>query len=149
MKNILPIENILLNLPVMQKEEAIYTAAEVLRKGGYVTDAYYEAMLLKEKECETYIANGVAIPHGISHSEQEILHSGIAVLQFRIPIDYHGNAVHLVIGIAGKQQEHITMLSQIACVLQDRENVQKIVECRSRHALAALLQPASVQEDSI
>ena len=96
MKNILPIENIFLNLPVMQKEEAIYTAAEVLRKGGYVTEAYYEAMLLKEKECETYIGNGVAIPHGISHSEQEILHSGIAVLQFRTPIDYHGNAVHLV-----------------------------------------------------
>ena len=44
MKNILPIENIFLNLPVMQKEEAIYTAAEVLRKGGYVTEAYYEAM---------------------------------------------------------------------------------------------------------
>ena len=61
MKNILPIENIFLNLPVMQKEEAIYTAAEVLRKGGYVTEAYYEAMLLKEKECETYIGNGVAI----------------------------------------------------------------------------------------
>lgn len=39
-------------------------------------------MLQREKECTTYIGNGVAIPHGISRSEKDILRSGIVVLQY-------------------------------------------------------------------
>lgn len=135
MKAILQTENMMLNLPKMEKAEAIYQAAMCLEKNGYVTPAYYPLMLQKEEECETYIGNGVAIPHGISHSDQEILHSGIVLLQFRDAIDWNGHPTHLVIGIAGKQNEHMELLARIACTLQDIENVKEIVKSEDPEAI--------------
>lgn len=135
MKAILQIENIILNLPVMKKEEAIAYAADLLKRNGYVKEGYYALMMEKEQECQTYIGNGVAIPHGISHSEHEIMHSGIVILQFPTPIDWNGNEAFLVIGIAGKQNEHIHILSNIACTLQDMNQVKSLVQCTKRESI--------------
>lgn len=130
MKQILQLENIVLDLPVMKKEEAIHLAASLLEKNGYVSADYEMRMMEKEAECQTYIGNGVAIPHGICHSEADIYHSGIVLLQFKKPISYNGNDVYLVIGIAGKDNEHIEILANIACTLQEMENVWAIVNSK-------------------
>lgn len=139
MKPILQVENIMLHVPVMEKKEAIHLAASLLEEKGYVDKEYYDMMLEKETECETYIGNGVAIPHGISHSEHAIHHSGIVLLQFKKPILYNGHDVYVVIGIAGKYDEHIEILSNIACTLQDMENVWKIVRSDSQEEIYQML----------
>lgn len=132
---ILQEQNILLDLPVMTKTEAMKRAADLLFQNGYVEEAYYDMMLQREQECQTYIGNGIGIPHGISHSDALIRHSGIVVLQYKQPIDYDGHPVHLVIGIAGKQNTHIELLSSIACVLQDMHNVEALVACDSKQEI--------------
>lgn len=147
MKPILQVENIQVNLPVMEKEEAIHLAATLLEEKGYVKQGYYSLMLQKEQECQTYIGNGVAIPHGISHSEHEILHSGIVVLQFKKPIDYDGNEVYLVIGIAGKNNEHIEILSNIACLLQDMDHVWEIVNSNDTNMIYQKFSCMNQEED--
>ena len=78
--------NILVRLPSESKEEAIRRAAELLQKQGYVNENYYGLMLQRETECTTYIGNGVAIPHGISRSEKDILKSRTA---YPITVKWH------------------------------------------------------------
>lgn len=127
-QKILDIKNIKINLPSVGKEEAIKAAGQLLVDGGYVQKNYIEYMLQREKECKTSIGNYVAIPHGIAKSKEEIKKSGIVVLQYPEGIDYDGDLVKLVIGIAGKNDEHLEILGNIAEIISDQEKVEKLVQ---------------------
>ena len=73
----------------------------------------------------TYIGNGVAIPHSIPEYVQYIRHSGIVIAQYPEGVDFgNGNVAHLVIGIAGKGDDHLQVLSQIAIVSRTRKHRQ-------------------------
>ncbi|MFU8786005.1 MAG: PTS sugar transporter subunit IIA, partial [Candidatus Izemoplasmataceae bacterium] len=112
-QTVLKKENILLGLPKMNQESAINKAGELLIESGYVEKEYLIGMLEREKIVSTYIGNGVAIPHGVGDAAKYIKHSGIVVLQFPKGIQYHDNKCFLVIGIAGKENEHMMILSNI------------------------------------
>lgn len=128
----LPIEilmkdNIQLNRPSVSKEEAICYAGELLLQGGYVEADYIQGMLAREAKFTTYIGNGVAIPHGENEVKDRILASGIVVIQYPNGIDFGGgNEVKLVIGIAGKGNEHIQLLSNIAEAIEDEFLLEKM-----------------------
>lgn len=127
--NILEKENILLNLKRTSKNEAIDLVGELLVKGGYVKSDYIDSMHAREKELSTYIGNGVAIPHGDKSSKDKIIKSGIVILQYPEGIDYgDGNIAYLVIGIAGKDNEHLKILSKLSLVLEDEKLVKEIIK---------------------
>jgi len=138
-QNILLKENILLNLKPMSKEEAIITAGRLLVEKGYVKESYVEGMLEREKVYNTYIGNKVAIPHGTNASKNEILKSGIVVLQFKEGIDYGDDKAYLVIGIAGVNDEHLEILSSIAITIEDINTVDKIINSDSRTEIYNIL----------
>ena len=144
---ILERENILVQQKAETKEEAIGRAAELLKKRGYVNENYHSLMLQREKECTTYIGNGVAIPHGVSRSEKDILRSGIVVLQYPEGISYNGETAYLVIGIAGKNNEHLDILANIACLLDSQEYVDRLVRCRTADEVYRLLMPLNGTEE--
>lgn len=123
---ILKKSDIKLNLNTMSEEEAITLAGQLLFQSGYVEKAYIDAMHEREKVVSTYIGNGVAIPHGVGSAQQYIKKSGIVVLQFPQGISYHNNTCYLVIGIAGKNDEHITILSNLAETIVDEEDAKKL-----------------------
>lgn len=119
-KEILLKSNILLNQASVSKEEAIRFAGELLLKSGYVEAEYIEGMLAREAKFTTFIGNGVAIPHGENEVKDKIIASGIVVIQYPNGVDFgDGNIVKLVIGIAGKGNEHIQLLSNIAEAIED------------------------------
>lgn len=127
--NILEKENILLNLKRTSKKEAIDLAGELLVNSGYVKSDYIDSMHTREKELSTYIGNGVAIPHGDKNSKDKIIKSGIVILQYPEGIDYgDGNIAYLVIGIAGKDNEHLKILSKLSLVLEDEKLVKEIIK---------------------
>ena len=68
---------------------------------------------------------GFAIPHGVNEAKKEIKESGIVILQFPNGVEYGDSTVYLVIGIAGKDNEHLDILSKIAISLDD-ELVEKL-----------------------
>lgn len=128
---VLQIENIFLNLDKVSRDEAIKLAGEHLKEAGFVKEGYTLAMLNREKTLSTYIGNNVAIPHGESGSEDLILKSGIVVLQFKDGVDFDGEKANLVIGIAGKNGEHLSILSKLATILEDEENARTLIETES------------------
>ncbi len=123
---ILKKENILIGLESISRDEAIKKAGELLVASNYVQEDYIAAMFERESIISTYIGNGVAIPHGVGKSRDLIKNSGIVILQFPEGIEYNGNKAYLVIGISGKNNEHIQILSNIAEQLSDDEKAEKL-----------------------
>ena len=117
MSNILVKENIVLGLDSVSREESIVLAGKKLVERGYVNEGYVDAML--------DMGLGFAIPHGVNEAKKEIKESGIVILQFPNGVEYGDSTVYLVIGIAGKDNEHLDILSKIAISLDD-ELVEKL-----------------------
>jgi len=132
MSSILSKENILLNKSLSSKEEAIKLTGSVLVERGYVESSYIEKMLEREELTSTYMGNFVAIPHGTEDSKQFVKQSGISFVQVPEGVDFGGgNKVKLLIGIAGKNDEHLSILSNIAIVCSEEENIEKLISAKS------------------
>ncbi|GGH84761.1 PTS system mannitol-specific IIA component [Pullulanibacillus pueri] len=141
MTSILTAENILLNEQVTDKESAIRLTGQVLVDRGYVEPSYIDKMLEREELTSTYMGNYVAIPHGTEDSKSEVKASGISVVQVPEGVDFgSGNTVKVLFGIAGKGNEHLDILSNIAIVCSEEENVEKIVKAKSKEEILALFE---------
>lgn len=119
-------KNVILGLPSESRDEAIKRAGSILVRDGYVAEDYIDAMFERESIVSTFIGNGVAIPHGVGKSRGLIKRSGLVVLQYPQGIEYNGNTCYLVIGISGKDNDHIKILSNIAEQLGDIEKAQQL-----------------------
>ncbi|GAA0322604.1 PTS sugar transporter subunit IIA [Bacillus carboniphilus] len=136
---ILSKENILLNESFTSKEDAIKKTGQVLVDKGYVEPAYIGKMLEREELTSTYMGNFVAIPHGTEDAKKEVKASGLSIIQVPEGVDFGGgNIVKVLIGIAGKDGEHLEILSQIAIVCSEEENVERIVTAQSAEEILSL-----------
>ena len=132
--------NIELNLAPESKSAAIIRAGELLRKNGYVRREYLEGMEKREQSLTTYVGNGVAIPHGLPEYIPYILKSGLVMLQYPEGVDFgEGNTAYVLIGIAGKGDEHLELLASIALVCQDEENVTRLKLAPSKQEVMQIL----------
>lgn len=135
-QTVLPTDNVLLNVEAKTSEEAIRLAGSVLVKNGFVEESYIEKMIEREQTLTTYMGNFIAIPHGTEESKEEVITSGISVLQIPNGVDFgNGNIVKVVFGIAGKNNEHLDLLSQIAILCSEEENVHKLIAASSKEEL--------------
>lgn len=139
-KPILTEDNICLNVKVKTKEEAIRQAGQILADHGYTTPKYIEHMQERERRFSVYIGNHLAIPHGIESSDQEIYTSGLSVLQVPEGVDFgEGNIAYVVIGIAGKDGTHLNMLSNIALICANEENIEKMRYAQNKKEILDIL----------
>ena len=123
-QSILRKEGLLLNLPSVPKEEALRAVSRQLADLGYVSKNYEKFIFERERESTTYIGNYVAIPHGTSEGKNEVLKPGITILQYPDGIDFgNGNTAYFLIGIAGKNNEHIDIISHISDIVEDEDEV--------------------------
>lgn len=131
-------ENILLNQSFENKEGAIEKAGQLLVDSGYVKDNYIERMLERERVGTTYIGNYIAIPHGTSEGKEEILESGISILQVPAGVSFGDEVAKVVIAIAGKDNTHLDLLSNIAIICSEMANVEKIINASSEEEILDL-----------
>lgn len=117
--------NIFLNLDSVSKEEAIIRAGEELVNLGCVDKNYIDYMLEREKLTTTYMGLGIAIPHGVNEAKDTIHESGLVFLQYPNGVDFDGEKAYLVIGLAGKGDEHLEVLSSVAIKISE-ELVEKL-----------------------
>ena len=140
-KEILSEQNIVLNQASESKMEAIERAGKLLLKGGYVTPKYIDGMREKESKFTTYIGNGIAIPHAVNEYKKEILESGIVLIQYPQGVDFgKGNTAYVVIGIAGKGDEHLNILTKIALTVNDERNVERLRTAKSAAEVLSIIE---------
>ncbi len=139
MSSIFDVQNIKLNVACASKEEAIERAGNILIERGYVDQAYLPSMMEREKIASTYMGNNVAIPHGTDESKKSVLSSGLSLLQIPEGVSFGPDKpVKLVIGIAGKDGEHMDILQQIAIVCSDQDNVDRVVNAKTEEEIIAI-----------
>ena len=119
-------DNIKLGISSMSKTDAIRMAGRLLVDSGYVSENYIDAMIQREEDLSTYIGNGVAIPHGVGAAKKEVKQTGISILQFPEGIDFGEEKAYLVVGIAGAGNEHLTILSNLATIMEDEKVAEEI-----------------------
>lgn len=140
-QSILTKENIILNAFVGSKEEAIKLTGSILVEKGYVEASYIGKMLEREELTSTYMGNFVAIPHGTEDSKEMVKESGISFVQVPQGVDFGaGNIVKLLIGIAGKNNEHLDILSNIAIVCSEEENIERLVNAKTADEILAIFE---------
>ncbi|ARQ06156.1 PTS sugar transporter subunit IIA [Macrococcoides canis] len=138
MSNLIPTENILINQAIADRDSAIEAAGSKLVEIGAVTQDYIQAMKEREAIVSTYMGNFLAIPHGTDEAKSAVLKSGIVLIQAPEGIDWDGNEVKVVVGIAGKDGEHLDLLSQIAIVFSEEENVERVINAQSAEEINAI-----------
>ncbi|WP_100400280.1 PTS sugar transporter subunit IIA [Bacillus sp. FJAT-44742] len=134
-KQVLTEENIIIGENVSSKEDAIKRVGGLLKDNGYVNDEYVNKMFEREEVTSTYMGNFLAIPHGTEEGKKEVLESGITILLLEEPIEWDGNDVKLVIGIAGKGDEHLNILSNIAITCSEEDTLQEILSATTKEEL--------------
>lgn len=132
---ILKSKNIMMNLEREDKYEAIRRAGRCLVDNGYVDEGYIEAMVEREDMITTYIGNHLAIPHGVSKAKATIKKSGIVVLQYPEGVMFDDEIAYLVIGIAGVDNEHLTILSNIASTFEHVETVLELAQTTDKQQI--------------
>ncbi|MDR0539047.1 MAG: PTS sugar transporter subunit IIA [Spirochaetaceae bacterium] len=120
-------EGIALNLPSEHKDEVIKRCGKMLADGGYSTERYIEGMLKRDAGFSCAIGNGIAIPHGEVEYKTEIRTTGFVVLTYPQGIDWSGQKIYLVIGIAARGEEHLDIIGNIVDYFDTEEDVQQFL----------------------
>lgn len=135
MSNVLRIESVRIHPGSATREEAMKEAADLLQASGSVTADYFAAMQAREETVSTYMGNELAIPHGTNETKQAILASGLSVVRYDGGVDWGGKPVTFVVGIAGKGDEHLEILSQIAILFSEEDDVARLKAASSPEEL--------------
>ena len=139
MGNVIELNQVRLHGSATTPTEAIEEAARILTASGAVTDEYVTYMLERESLVSTYMGNFLAIPHGTNEGKDTILASALSFVRYDQPIDWNGNEVRFVVGIAGKDGGHMEVLSKIAIVFSEDDQVQALLDAGTPEEVFALL----------
>jgi len=135
-------ENIHLGLKAENKEQAIQFAGEQLVKLGYAEPAYIEGMFEREKLVTTYLGESIAVPHGTIEAKESVIKTGIVVCQYSEGVlfgDDEDDIAKLVIGIAAKNDEHISVITTITNALDDEEAIETLINSKDVQKVLSIL----------
>ena len=144
-QNILERANVSAAGTATTKADAIREAGALLVAAGAVTPAYVESMFTREASVSTYMGNFLAIPHGTNEAKESIIRSSLSLVRYTDPIDWDGQPVRFAVGIAGLNNEHLGILSKIAVVFSDEDEVQKLIDASTAEDIFTLLEEVNAE----
>ncbi len=111
---------------IRQAGDLLVTAGNI--DPGYIDPGYIDSMMARETVANTFLGNGIAIPHGLPKDRELIGRTGIAVVQLPDGVEWNpGETVHLVVGIAARSDEHLQILTNLTDMLDDAATVHGLV----------------------
>lgn len=132
-------------LDVKSRDEAIQALVEIIHKAGRLhdKDAFYQAIIEREKIVSTGIGMGAAIPHAKLAAYDDFF---IAIGVLRKGLDWNaldGSPVRLIFMIGGpddKQTEYLQILSNLTLAIKDEAIRKKILTLNSPQDMIELFQ---------
>ncbi len=137
--DVLALDSIVLHGTATTRQDAISEAGQLLVAARAVDPSYVEAMHEREKSVSTYMGNGLAIPHGTNEAKGAIRRTGISFVRYPQPIDWNGKPAEFVVGIAGAGKDHLALLTQIAQVFLNADEVGRLRQARTPEEVKAVL----------
>ena len=130
LSHILPISNILLDLPATSKKRAFEQAGLLFENNnGLERAAVFESLFARERLGSTGLGDGVAVPHG---RVKGIQHATAAFLRLSHPIPFEApdgkpvNQLLCLIAPESAAQEHLDILAEVAERLSDENLRQRL-----------------------
>ena len=138
--------NIHLNANAADKQQVIEMAASALVQADNVENGYLQGMLERERQTSTFLGNGIAIPHGTLDTRSMVKKTGVQVFQFPQGIEWgEGNIAYVVIGIAARSDEHLSLLRQLTHVLSDEDTAAKLAKITDVAEFRAILMGETIE----
>ena len=144
-QSILEPQNVVATGSATTRDEAIREAGALLVTAGAVKQEYVDSMFERENSVSTYMGNFLAIPHGTNDAKESIVRSALSLVRYAEPIDWDGQPVKFAVGIAGLNNEHLEILSKIAVVFSDEDEVQKLIDAATQDDIFALLEEVNAE----
>jgi phosphotransferase system HPr (HPr) family protein len=144
-------EHILLNAPVTTKDDVLELIAQNLSDLGLVSGDYLDALVSREEKVSTYLINGVAIPHGVNEAKQQVIKTGVFIVQAPQGVVWNdkGEVARLIVGIAAKGKDHLSLLQRLTNVVMDEAVAEQLATTTDKNdilrALSEKEQTAPVQ----
>jgi PTS system mannitol-specific IIC component len=129
--DVLTESTIVLHGRAANRDEAISEAGRLLVAAGMVEPAYVDAMHAREASVSTHMGSLLAIPHGTNEAKATVRRTGLSFVRHPEPIDWNGRPTEFVIGIAAAGDDHLPLLSSVAEVFSDPEQVQRLRDASS------------------
>ncbi|MCU1405554.1 MAG: system, component (fructose/mannitol), partial [Glaciihabitans sp.] len=108
LQSLLPESSIFLAASAATRDDAVQQAGEALVAAGAVDASYITAMLDREHSVSTYVGEGIAMPHGTVNAKDTVSGDALVLLQFPEGIDWDGEKVTAVIGVAARGRGYIS-----------------------------------------
>lgn len=124
-KKYLNTENILINVDVKNKNEAFNKVFECLKKQDAIEDKYLNSMIERDKNASVAIGNFIAIAHGTVETKHLIKKDAMCILVLKNPIDWDGNEVKVVLGLALSGDKTMDVIGNIGVAFSDEDEVKK------------------------
>ena len=131
-------QNIRIGARAANKNEAIRAAGQVLVESGFIEPGYIESMIGREGQANTYLGNGISIPHGMAKDRELIRATGISVVQLPEGVEWGpGKVAHIIVGIAAKSDEHLGVLAALTDVLDDPARAELLAKTKDPNDIIA------------
>ncbi|WP_282343178.1 phosphoenolpyruvate--protein phosphotransferase [Pseudomonas sp. PS02288] len=125
------------------KQAALRSLAETLVDDGLVMPGYLAGMQAREAQGSTYLGQGIAIPHGTPDTRDQVISTGVRLMQFPLGVDWgNGQRVYLAIAIAARSDEHLQLLQMLTRALGEGDLSEALRDAPDAEALVALLRGA-------
>lgn len=133
------VENIVLDAKFNDKKDAINACADIFINGGYTDESYRNDMIKRDENASVYLGSGVAMPHGLDESKDYVKNSGICFVQVPKGVDFDGEKAYVLIGVAGKGEEHVELLGKIGEIMCQEENISKLKKAKTKEEVVEVL----------
>jgi len=138
---ILSTEKIKLNVNIKDKYEAIRMVGQMLVDAGHAPQSYIDKMIEREESLSTYIGGGLAMPHGTNESKALIQSTGMAIITVPAGVDFGGEEpAQLIIGLAAVGDDHLDILTNVAVLVSEEEDMQRILNASSEQELISIFE---------
>lgn len=144
MSDVLSEDAIVLRGAAQTRDEAITEAGQLLVAVGSVDPSYVDAMHAREQSVSTYMGSLLAIPHGTNEAKSAVRATGLSFVRYPDGVDWNGNEVRFVLGIASAGDEHLVLLGKIAEVFMDADRVAALEAAQTKADITAVLDGVSV-----
>lgn len=144
-------QHILLNAQVTTKDDVLGLISRNLSSLGLVNGDYREALAAREDKVSTYLINGVAIPHGVNEAKEQVIRTGVFIVQAPHGVVWNtkGDVARLIVGIAARGKDHLGLLQRLTNVVMDEKLAEQLATTTSKNdildALNAKAQTAPEQ----
>jgi phosphoenolpyruvate-protein phosphotransferase len=140
-------KNIRIGARAANKNDAIRAVGQVLVESGFIEPGYIESMIGREGQANTYLGNGISIPHGMAKDRELIRATGISVVQLPDGVEWGpGKVAHLIVGIAAKSDEHLGILAALTDVLDDPSRAEMLAKTKDPAEIISALSRGPVEE---